>query len=103
MQKKSLDGLCAELAAGGREGHVTEALRAGFGGHGIGAFHPCKHGVGRCDDQVVDHACEEQEGDRRVEEVAVHDVTAIDVKCEGGEVRFADYRCDEGGNDVFNE
>ena len=104
--KDALDGLSAELAAGGGEGDVAEALSAGLGGDGLGCGCSLEFGdevIGGRNDEEVDDRGQHEEGDEGVEEVAVGDCASVDVEDEGGEVWFADYGCDEGSDDVFDE
>jgi hypothetical protein len=57
-------------------------------------------GVDRKNDEEVDGGRDEQELDRGVEEVAVLDVTTMDVQHQVGEIRLLDDGCDQWRDDV---
>jgi len=103
--RTGLDGLGAELAAGGDEGDFGEALRAGFGGHhGDDGRFCLRYGVvDGDDDDEVDDGGDEDEGDDGVDEGSVGDDAAVQMEDEGGEVGLAADGGDERGDDVGDE
>jgi hypothetical protein len=97
-----LYGLGAELAAGGGDGDIAEALWAGLGGWGSGhGMELLQQVLGGEDEEEVDDGGDEKEVDDGGEEVTVTDLASINVADEVAEVRLADDGSQKWIDDLF--
>ncbi len=96
------DGLGAELAAGGCDWDVAEALGQGLvaGGRPRG-MEFLEEVLGGEDEEEVDDGGDEEEVDDGGEEVAVADLASVDVADEIAEVGLADDGSQERIDDLF--
>jgi hypothetical protein len=105
-RKGSSDGLCAVRAALGGGRNVAEALGTGFGGRRGGGYRfleLIQQRIQGENDQKIYRGRDQQERDERVEEVAILDLSAVDIKDQRGEVRLVDDGRDQRGNDVGHQ
>jgi hypothetical protein len=96
--------LGAELAAGGGEWDIAEALWAGFcGRRGWRGVVFLEEVLGGEDEEEVDHGGDEEEVDDCGEEVTIADLASVDVADEVAEIGFADDGAKERIDDFFSE
>ncbi len=102
-RREGLNGLAAELAAGGGGGDLGETLGAGFVGDGFGAFDAGEELLHGKDQEEVDDEGDDEEVDDGRDEATVADRRAADVEDKISEVGLAYGGAEEWGDDVFNE
>jgi hypothetical protein len=102
-RRERLNGLAAELAAGGRGGDLGETLWAGLDCGGFGSLDAGEELLHGKDQEEVDDAGDDEEVNDRREEVAVLDGRLSDGEDEIGEVRLTDGGGNKRCDDVFDE
>jgi hypothetical protein len=101
LSRLRLDGLSAELAAGGGGGDIAEALRTGFrDGLRGGRVELLQEILRGQHEEEVDDSGDEQEIDDCGEEDAILDFAAVDIGYEVVEVGLADEGAEERIDDV---
>src|SRR5215469_1274382 len=105
LLRSGADGLGAELAAGGGDGDVAEALRAGLGGRRGGHFGVefLQEILRGHDEEEVDDRGEDEEVDDGGEEVAVADLASVNVADQVAKVGLAYESSEKRVDDLFGE